>query len=173
MLTKKTYLLTIVFIQDESSNARVAFIHNPSTQPSIREDISLSSLIYLILHSSETNTVDMPDLPKILKEAFEEYLNIENKIKMPFVEQTESQEIPISNYESANPARSFGWQFADKVKSQTYWKEWNSFTRKTLKLNENDTAIIVNGRVCAFPILIANHYYYYFFFFLNILLLNN
>ncbi|GBC31348.2 uncharacterized protein OCT59_016320 [Rhizophagus irregularis] len=132
---------------DESSNARVAFIHNPSTQPSIREDISLSSLIYLILHSSETNTVDMPDLPKILKEAFEEYLNIENKIKMPFVEQTESQEIPISNYESANPARSFGWQFADKVKSQTYWKEWNSFTRKTLKLNENDTAIIVNGRV--------------------------
>lgn len=163
LIKKKKYLLTIVFIQDESSNVRIAFIHNPSTQPSAREDISLSSLIYLILHSSETNTVTMPDLPKILKEAIEEYLNIENKIKMPFVEQTESQEIPILDSESTNSARSFGWQFVDKIKSQTYWKEWNSFTRKTLKLNENDTAIIVNGRVCAFPILIANHYYFFFF----------
>ncbi|GES84353.1 UDP-glucose:Glyco protein glucosyltransferase-domain-containing protein [Rhizophagus clarus] len=132
---------------DESSNVRIAFIHNPSTQPSAREDISLSSFIYFILHSSEANTVDMPDLPKILKEAIEEYLNIEDNIKMPFIEQTESQEIPIPDSESINPARSFGWQFADKVKSQTYWKEWNSLTRKTLKLNENDTAIIVNGRV--------------------------
>jgi hypothetical protein len=140
---------------------RIAFIHNPSTQPSAREDISLSSLIYFILHSSEANTVDMPDLPNTLKEDIEEYLNIEDKIKMPFVEQKESQEIPISDSESINPARSFGWQFADKIKSQTYWKKWNSFTRKTLKLNENDTAIIVNGRVCVFLYLLQNHYFFF------------
>ncbi|RIA98379.1 Glycosyltransferase Family 24 protein [Glomus cerebriforme] len=71
-----------------------------------------------------------------------------HKIKMPFVEQIgESQEISISDSEKINSARSFGWQSVDKVKSQTYWRGWNSFTRKTLKLNENDTAIIVNGRV--------------------------
>jgi len=127
---------------------RIAFIHNPSTQTSAREDISLSSLIYRILHDFEVNP-DVPDLSKFIREAIEEYLNIEDKIKMPFIEQTEgSKEIPISDSETINSARSFGWQLIDKVQAQTYWREWNLFTRKTLKLSENDTAVIVNGRVC-------------------------
>jgi len=139
-----------VFIQDESPNVRIAFIHNPSTQASAREDISLSSFIHFILYNSEVDAVDMPDLSKILKEAIEEYLNIEHKVRMPFIEQVESQEIPISDSEKINSVRSSGWQLVDKLKSQIYWKEWNSFTRKTLKLNENDIAIIINGRVCTF-----------------------
>jgi hypothetical protein len=153
----------------------MAFIHNPSTQTSAREDISLSSLIYLILHNSEINTIDVPDLSNFLKEAIEDYLNMEDKIKMPFIEQVgESQEIPISNSEKINPARSFGWQLADKVQAQTYWKGWNSFTRKTLKLSETDTAIIVNGRVCTFytSYFIGKNYYYYYYL-IEILLITN
>ncbi|CAG8633054.1 10485_t:CDS:10, partial [Funneliformis mosseae] len=133
---------------NESPNVRIAFIHNPSTQTSAREDLSLSSLFYHILHDSKVNAEDTPsDLSKFLKEAIEEYLSIEDKVKLPFNEQLEeSKQIPISDSEKINSARSFGWQLVDKVRAQTYWRGWNSFTRKTLKLGETDTAIIVNGR---------------------------
>jgi hypothetical protein len=141
---------------------RIAFIHSSSAQPSAREDISLSSFIYFILYNSEKNT-EIPNLSEFLKEAIEEYLNVENDVKMPYVEQAESQEIPVSISEKINPARSFGWQLVDRVQAQNYWREWNSFTRKTLKLNENDIAIVVNGRVSTLiRLFISRNYYCYY-----------
>ncbi|CAI2171010.1 14159_t:CDS:10 [Funneliformis geosporum] len=133
---------------NKSPNVRIAFIHNPSTQTSKREDINLSSLFFHILHDSKVNAEETSsDLLKFLKEAIEEYLSIDDKVNMPYNEQLEeSKQIPISDSEKINSARSFGWQLVDKVRAQTYWREWNSFIRKTLKLGENDTAIIVNGR---------------------------
>ncbi|CAG8437569.1 1716_t:CDS:10 [Acaulospora morrowiae] len=133
---------------DSTKDVRLSLMHHPGSGFADKPEApSMSSMIHYIFYE-ETVTPS----PKDLQAIFGEYLDAisDSQIKGGYVE---GEQIPIDADGKINSARSAGWQVVDRLKAEKYWQSLSSSFKETLRFNDDDTVLILNGRIIGpFPL---------------------